>query len=377
MKPRVLWVDDDPHIIAGTRRYLRRDFDLSAAYDAAEGLKRIESEGPFAVIISDLRMPGVDGIEFLSCASRVAPETVRIMLTGYAEQQTAIDAVNRGQIFRFLTKPSEPETVQAALTAAVEQYRLVQAERELLEETLVGSIRIMTDLLALTNPLAFTHVQAVRDTALKVARLKGLSDLWRLEAAVTFAQIGFVTVPPATLENYLRGRDLNDQETAMIAEHPRITRDLLQRIPRLEEVGTIIDWLSKAPSKADCERSPDLALAASILRAASTLDRIQALGRSRQDALAYLAHHPTKFDPEIVDALTRIGVSQGKAEPARIYIDALKNGMILDEEVKTHEGVLLVPKGLTVNDTIRQRLRNFRLQDHIGEKLFVLIPPNL
>ncbi|MFH1417727.1 MAG: response regulator, partial [Planctomycetota bacterium] len=136
MSKKILCVDDDPNILNAYRRGLRRLFEIETAEGGAEGLEAIASQGPFAVVVSDMRMPGMDGIQFLTAVKKRAPESVRIMLTGNADQQTAMDAVNEGSIFRFLTKPCPPEHLAKALTAGIEQYRLITAEKELLGKTL-------------------------------------------------------------------------------------------------------------------------------------------------------------------------------------------------------------------------------------------------
>ncbi|NIQ03497.1 MAG: response regulator, partial [Nitrospinaceae bacterium] len=94
----------------------------------------------FAVVVSDMRMPDMDGIQFLSRVREHYPQTVRMMLTGYADVKTAMNAVNEGNIFRFMTKPCPPEVFEKVLSAGIEQYRLITAERDLLERTLKGSV---------------------------------------------------------------------------------------------------------------------------------------------------------------------------------------------------------------------------------------------
>src|SRR5829696_4359 len=135
---KILCVDDERNVLEAYQRSLRKEFHIEIATSGAEGLAAVESQGPYAVIVSDMRMPGMDGIRFLAKVKEKAPDSVRIMLTGNADQQTAIEAVNEGNIFRFLTKPCPPETLAKALSAGLQQYWLVVAEKELLEKTLSG-----------------------------------------------------------------------------------------------------------------------------------------------------------------------------------------------------------------------------------------------
>ncbi|NPV86513.1 MAG: response regulator [Anaerolineae bacterium] len=132
---RILLVDDDANILASLTRQLRRfRYEVSTAQSGVEGLKKLENEGPFSVIVSDYRMPGMDGIEFLSRVQELCPDTSRIMLTGSNEIEVAIGAVNRGNIFRFLLKPLSPDDFISAVNAGTQQYRLITAQKELMDE---------------------------------------------------------------------------------------------------------------------------------------------------------------------------------------------------------------------------------------------------
>src|ERR1043166_4052564 len=105
MADRILCVDDDPNILEGYKRQLRKEFELVTAVGPEQGLQMGIQQGPFAVVVSDLQMPGMNGVEFLAQVRTQEPDTVRMLLTGNAELQSAIEAINQGQIFRFLTKP--------------------------------------------------------------------------------------------------------------------------------------------------------------------------------------------------------------------------------------------------------------------------------
>ena len=153
MTQRVLLVDDEQNVLDGFRRNLRK-FDITTAIGPLEGLQEVETNGPFAVVVSDLQMPQMDGIEFLTKVEAMVPKTVRIMLTGQADMSVSIAAVNEGHVFRFLNKPCPPELLAATLNDAIEQYRLVEAERQLLEETLRGAVEVLTDVLGLVQALA-------------------------------------------------------------------------------------------------------------------------------------------------------------------------------------------------------------------------------
>src|SRR5579859_1491706 len=126
---RILFVDDEIPVVEGYRRILHREFDVSAANSGAEGLEAIRYTGPYAVVISDMRMPGMNGSQFLAKARELAPDTIRMLLTGYSDMDAAIEAVNMGNIFRYLTKPCEKEVLMEAIRSAIAVYQATNANK--------------------------------------------------------------------------------------------------------------------------------------------------------------------------------------------------------------------------------------------------------
>lgn len=131
ISPRILCIDDEPNVLSGIERQLRGRFDLTTAVGAKEGLAVLKEKGPFAVVISDYKMPEMSGVEVLKEAARIAPDSVRLMLTGCADLDVAVSALNEGGIWRFLSKPCSREALQNAIRGALEHYRLIMVEREL------------------------------------------------------------------------------------------------------------------------------------------------------------------------------------------------------------------------------------------------------
>ena len=149
--PKILCVDDEPNVLEGLLLHLRRKFEVETAISGAAGLEILQRSDAIAVVMSDMYMPEMNGAEFLSRARQIVPDAARILLTGRADIDSAIAAVNNGQIFRFLTKPCPPLVLLTAIEAGVQQHRLVTAERELLEHTLHGCIKALADVLAVTR----------------------------------------------------------------------------------------------------------------------------------------------------------------------------------------------------------------------------------
>ena len=118
-KPSILCVDDEVNILEGLQDNLRRKFKVHTASSGTEGLAVLKSEGPFPVVISDMRMPEMNGAEFLSQVRNLYPDSMRILLTGQSDIESAISAVNEGQIFRFLTKPCETDNLVSVIQLAL------------------------------------------------------------------------------------------------------------------------------------------------------------------------------------------------------------------------------------------------------------------
>jgi len=377
MSERILCVDDDPNVLEAFRRRLRRDFRIETAQSAEEALRIIQAGEPYAVIVSDMRMPGMDGVQFLAKARTICPDTVRIMLTGNADQQTAIEAVNEGAIFRFLTKPCEPETLARALTAGLEQYRLITAEKELLEKTLRGSVKVLTEVLALVNPTAFGRASRVQRLVRELAAALPCEVSWELDVAAMLSQIGCVTLPPETLDRLYQGQNLTPEETRMFEAHPGIGRQLVANIPRLEGVAEVIAYQEKhfdgtgVPS--DERRGTQIPLGARILKVALDFEALRSHGLEDLAALARLRERAGWYDPDVLRALT---TTIGKGEPCEVRevrIRDLTGQMIFAEDVRTVSGLLVVCKGQEATTYLRERLKNYSQHTPIREPIRVVI----
>lgn len=376
MSQKILCVDDDPNILQGFQRQLRKQFHIETATGGAEGLETIASSGAFAVIVSDMRMPGMDGIQFLSAVRERAPDSVRIMLTGNVDQQTAIDAVNEGQIFRFLTKPCSPKNFANTLVAGVRQYQLVTAEKELLEQTLRGSVKILTEVLSLANPTAFGHASRVRRLVQKLCKQLTVDQPWQCEIAAMLSQIGCVTVPPNTLDKMYHGQALNAQESQMLEAHPAVGRDLVANIPRLEHVAEIIAYQQKrfdgSGIPADSVANKEIPLGARILKVALDYDELKWGGDADVQVLVELRRRAEWYDPEILAAMEAVIGFEMKSQIREVGLKDLTTNMVLAEDVVTADGTLLVTKGQEVTSSLYQRLRNFSKTREIQEPVRVL-----
>jgi response regulator RpfG family c-di-GMP phosphodiesterase len=266
MAEKILLVDDDSNILDGYRRSLSREFLIETAMGGEQALKLAADSGPYAVVVSDMRMPGMDGIQLLSKIKAQSPDTIRVMLTGNAEIETAINAINEGSIFRFLTKPCSKEMMAKTLTAALVQYRLVTAERQLLEQTLSGTVHVLTDVLSLVNPTAFSRAERARRYIHHIVTSMKLGNPWQYEVAAMMSQLGCVTLAPETIEAVYSGEKLSSNEQAQYDAHPSVAYGLLSKIPRLEPIAWMIEHQNRPVREVDESERSDMRMGAEILR---------------------------------------------------------------------------------------------------------------
>jgi len=378
MTEKVLFVDDDRHILEAYQFMLGREFDVEIAVGGMDAQIALASQGPFAVIVSDLRMPGMDGIELLQLAREKSPETVRIMLTGNANQETAIEAVNEGNIFRFLTKPCSTETLAKAVRAAMQQYRLVMAEKELLSKTLSGTIQLLTDVLSLVNPTAFGRASRVRRLVGQLANTLRLENSWEIEIAAMLSQLGCITIPGETLQQFYEGQPLDAAGLKLMQTYPQLGSDLLRHIPRLEAVAEIVAYQEKlfhgGGVPADERRGTNIPLGARVLKLALDYDKLLSSQMTSSQALAELQSRPNWYDPQVLRALEIVLAREVRYEPRWANINELKTDMILAEDIVSLKGMLLITKGQEVTRSLCLRLNNFRAWGAITEPIMVLAP---
>lgn len=365
----VLLVDDEPNVLEGLKRNLAMDYDVVTATSGKEGLRRLAEDGPFAVVVSDMRMPGMDGAQFLAQARTAAPETVRMLLTGYAEVEAAIRAIQEGGIFRFLTKPCPPALLQESMEAAVEQHRLIHAERELLETTLRASVNVLAETLSMANPKAFGRANRVKRTVVKLLKVLEVEDRWPTEVAVTLAHLPMVTLPGDTLDRLLNGMELSGEETKMVERMPRNAVELVRSIPRMDPVLKILKQTHKVHGAAN----DNSCIGAKVLKVAMAYESLSTRFESQDQVREEMQRKAAGYDPRVMAALAEIAVETSGPRLRQVGVDGLKPGMVIDADVKTSTGALLVARGNAVTAQLLQRLQNFALRVGVEEPIRVVL----
>jgi response regulator RpfG family c-di-GMP phosphodiesterase len=374
MAEKILLVDDDSHVLDGYRRTLSREFEMETALGGQQALVVASEKGPYAVVVSDMRMPGMDGVQLLSRIKALSPDTIRVMLTGHADTETAIHAINEGSIFRFLNKPCEKDLMAKTLTAALVQYRLVTAEKQLLEQTLSGSLQVLTEVLSLVNPAAFSRAERARRYIHHVVTAMKLGNPWQYEAAAMLSQLGCVTLAPETIDAVYSGKPLSENEQAQYDAHPNVAYELLSKIPRLEPIAWMVQHQNRPVRSGDESKGSDMRLGAEILRLILAYEQAIHKGVSRTEAAHVLARQNTDFSPAFFEALVTLDPKAEDGQTRQCRIAELSPGMIIQHEVRSHEGALLVSEGQEVTPTVIFKLKNFHARGTIAGEVTVSTP---
>ena len=341
MADKVLLVDDEENLLHGYARVLRGRFPLEVALGGLQAIQALADRGPFAVIVADMRMPGMTGLDVLREAAKRAPETSRIMLTGDLDQKTAIDAVNHGQVFRFLNKPCSPEVLAGIIQAGIRQHQMVVAEKELLQETLMGSLQMLTDLLSNLDPEAFGRGRTLRERARELARILRFEAEWDLETAALLLPIGRIALPPELLAKLKAGAALDPREQGQVERIPETGARLLDNIPRLHQVAQFVRYHAKgfdgSGEPVDAVAGEELPLGARILKVLNDFTQLERKRQSRAIALGELALHPARYDRRVLEALyAHFGTPATAADPAAeraCGLEELRVGMVLSRDI--------------------------------------------
>jgi response regulator RpfG family c-di-GMP phosphodiesterase len=301
-KPRVLCLDDEPRVLEGLRDALRRRFEVVISSNGFEAL-RLLTEQPYDAVVSDMRMPLLNGARFLTLAREHAPETVRVMLTGHSTLDDAAAAVNEGHIFRLLIKPCKATDLSDTLDAAVDHHRLLVREREIRDQSQQTTMRTLIDLAARVDPDGPARAERIRRQALELAtQAAGVAPSWELACACDLMQVGAVALSPETRARLALGTRLSREHATELEQLPELAASLLTPLPALEPITALLraTTTSFVPPRPDTAGTP---AAAAVLRIALDFELLERQDVPTASALSALRAR-RRYDQALVTTLT-------------------------------------------------------------------------
>jgi len=360
MNQRVLFVDDEPNVLEGIQRTLRKQVELQTASSGAEALRLMREAGPFALVVSDMRMPAMNGAQFLAKVREQEPDTIRMILSGQADLEATIAAVNEGHIYRFLTKPCPTDQLLVAVEDGLNQHRLLTAEKVLLEQTLSGAVKMLIEILGMVSPAASNRAARLQRYTIELSTALGLPERWEWGLAAFVSQIGCVALPKDMLFKVEACQALTEEEKRLYESHPEVAGKLLAAIPRLEDVAAIVaaqfGSLNFAGMPDDLRQWDVRKVGQLLLRTSIEYDCLVARGASRESAVSTLRAPKLEIPASVLQALLCLSTTAKERMVRQIRLADLTVGMILDEDLVSPKGIRLVPSGTEVTGTLMIRL---------------------
>jgi CheY-like chemotaxis protein len=356
---KILCVDDEESILRGFQLNLRNKFEIHLASDGQEGLELFEREGGFAVVLSDMRMPRMNGAEMLAAIKKINPEVVTVLLTGYTDFESAMAAVNEGNVFRMLSKPCPPETLNKVLNDAVEQHDLICSKRILLDQTLRGAVDALAQSLATSQPLFFGRAQRLRRMSNALAEQVNMPGSWQVGMAAIFSQIAYSSIPQHLSDDIYHRKELSPEVKSMVADLPEETLKIVDLIPGLEGTKKILQRID-VQHKFEVEDGSGIRTGASILKVVQDFDYYSEQGHEDTLIISTLHSRSEVYDPNVVEALRNyLSVNLENYALAEISTKDLKEGMILVEDLLLHDGMLIASGGADVDRQLLKVIRNY------------------
>lgn len=356
MTEAILLVDDEILILESLQRELGMNFShIDIAQSGADGLRKLAGKTPYAVVMSDFRMPHMNGIEFLEQVRKISPNSVRMMLTGNAELQVAIQAVNEGQIFRFLTKPCSHDLLVSSLETGLKQYQLVMAEKVLLEKTLVGSINMMIEMLAIVNSKAYGKAIRIRKLVSFINQHLQSENAWQYELAASLSQLGWIIFPPAMIDKLKTLKPLTSHEQLLYSMHPFAAKKLISKIPRLEVISQIIEGQGRSIDDLYLENDHSekylVDYGSHLISTCVEYDTLLEQGMAADTALDQMASSRNRYRPEILVAIKKMEQEQELTHQGvieTVSTEDLEVGMVLAQDIIDNKGIIQIKKLTTV-----------------------------
>ncbi len=322
LKHKLLLIDDEPANLRLLRRVLSSDYETLFAENGLDGLKILEQER-ISLIISDQRMPGMTGVQVLEESRRIQPDAIRILLTGYTDIQALIDAINSGQIYKYIQKPWDAEDLKLTVKRAIESFEMkvlndgliieLQSALRQLENLSLGTIIALANALDAKCDYTSGHSLRVSRYAVSIGIQLGLSqeDLRDIELTGILHDIGKIGVPESIL--WKPGR-LDEEEQKIMSIHPVRSSEMIGEIDLFDRVKL---WVKHHHEHLDGSGYPDglageaIPLGARVVLVADAYDAMTS-DRPYRKSIGYLKasselrkHAGRQFDPEIVEALLR------------------------------------------------------------------------
>ena len=370
MKPIILIVDDEPVNVRIMAAVLEaNDYQVRSAFSGEECLRRVATEPP-DVILLDIMMPGMDGFAVAKMLKQSESTSFIpvVMVTALSDVKARDQALDVGAD-DFLSKPVEKAELLARVRASIkvrayhEEIRKRQREKEeLLNKTLKGTIRLLIEILAATNPVAFSQCSRLVPLTRRIAQYMMVEDAWQAELVTMMSPIVEIVIPKPLLQKVHQGEMLDDEEQRVFLLRRRQGIKLLADIPHLEQVAMALTYRYKNFDGSGLPRDKvigdNIPLAARIIRAVFDYDQLQSEVLD-EDAIALMRQREGCYDINVLAVLQDVQrLAYAESLFKETLVEELLPGMVLGQDVLDQNGRLIVGKGNELTFLMKLRLQN-------------------
>ena len=394
---KVLYVDDEENLTFSFKSLMRNQkVEVQTLNDSMVIEEFLKANGPFAIVLSDQRMPGKDGVEVLREVVKVSPDTMRVLVTGYADMEAIKGAVNVGGIIQYISKPWDDNQMRSVVVDLVSRYNITMERRFLLGElklknealqllldgTVTGVVKILSDVIAsLGDEVA---AQNIRVNKLGQAILKMMPELnnkekWEISRALELFNLGLVLLPPL-IQLRINKEGVSIVEQLPVAKnHHLLAAELLKSIPRFEGVANIILLMKKqfdgvGEPYANRVKGNDLPLGSRILKTLLDHESLSTDNFRGREVLEDMRKKGNMYDQGLINRLLGVeAAGPKKRRPAKIPVHLLTVGTVLLEDLFTQKGQLLLRKNSTLTETTCKLLSQWGSLDPIVTPVYVLL----
>lgn len=357
-------------------------------------------EGPFAAVFSDQRMPGLDGVGVLETVGRMYPQTIRILVTGYADYNDTIRAINSGGISHFIAKPWKDDELRRLVQDTIQRYNLGEENKfllgqlqranselaELLDGTVAGTVRILSDILSNTSPAAAAQVERIRRLGGKFLEMVpnlSAAERWEILRAFDLFNLGIVLMPPAMFGSLSKVDAGQFAKFSLLKNHYILAANLLRDIPRFEGVARIIQFSAKhfdgsGEPSSEQVKGKDIPLGARLLHILIDLDRTVSEKGQGRAVLERMRQMAGRYDVELVELMLGLRQASGSSSEERVMaLHELRPGMVILEDIVTENGQFLMKAGYTLTETAIKILVQWHKHEPLQHRFRVQTPQHL
>lgn len=394
---KVLYVDDEAHLLASFASLLRKErVQVNVLQQSDQIEKVLLEQGPFAVVFSDQRMPGMDGVAVLETVARIHPSTIRVLITGHADYSETIRAINQGGISHFIPKPWRDDALRKLVAEDIARYNMKEENafllgelqranaylKEVLEGTVVGTVQILSDVLTYLNPAAAAQVDRVRKLGLAYLNMSpeiSAQERWEIERALDLFNLGMTLLPSWLQASLNKGNSAVHADSPILQKQHIVAAGLLKDIPRFAGVARIIALQAKnfdgtgEPAN-DPVSGKDIPLGARLLHILIDLDKAQVEKAQGRLALERMATQWSKYDPDIIARMMSAQQQPVQHNEQLLSLSELRPGMTLLDDIVTETGQLLIKADFVLTEVAIRILRQWHMNDPITHKFRVKAP---